>query len=240
MAAPAFGTAGTQLQGSAATMNVDVPDSVAANDIIVVTAYLDSTMTVTGLASGFAHAPDSPVQLGAGAGAGRHSMSVMWKRATGADSTAGTYDFTLSGSTYRNAQAIRYTGAATSGSPWDVTNFNIEEGVGTSTTPAVSDTTTGADRLLIWSATNWSGGAWTPPSAGGTWTERRDSGDQVCTVADKAQAVAGATGSITGTAGANDRMTAWLGALMPPGAAFVAPPALIAGQLPALIRASNI
>lgn len=231
MAAPAFGSAGTQLQGTASTANIDVPDNVAADDIIVVTLYIDSTMTVTGLASSFAHAPDSPIQLGAGAGAGRHSMAVMWKRATGADSTGSTYNFTLSASTYRNGQAIRYTGVNTSGDPWDVTAFALEEGVGTSTTPAVSDTTTGADRLLVWAATNWTGGAWTPPSAGGTWTERRDSGDRVCTVADKAQAVAGATGSITGTAGANDRMTAWLGALKPVGSSgATAPPPQLVSQ----------
>jgi hypothetical protein len=78
--------------------------------------------------------------------------------------------------------------------------------------PAVTVTTTGSDRLLVWSATNWSGGAWTPPTS---FTERRDSGDEVMTSADLAQAGAGSSGSITGTCVGNDRRTAFLGALLP-------------------------
>lgn len=211
MAAPTFGTAGTQLQGSASTMNVDVPDSVAAGDILVVTAFVDSTGTVTGLATDFAQAPDSPVVVSTGQ-SGQHRLYVMWKRATGADSTAGTYDFTLSGSFYRNAQAIRYTGAITSGDPWDVT-ASAESGASAVTvTPAVSDTTTVADTLLVWTGTNWAGGTWTPPTS---FTERRDSGDGVCTVADLTQAAAGATGSITGTCTGIGHSGAWLGALKP-------------------------
>src|SRR5262245_14862679 len=210
MAAPAFGTAGTQVQTTASTMNVDVPDSVAAGDIIVVTVFIETTggdATVTGLATDFAFAPDGQIVV---SGGNNHRQYVMWKRATGADSTAGTYDFTLSSSHYFNAQAIRYTGAVGSGDPWDVTN-SAESGATSGTvTPAVSDTTTVADTLLIWSGTNWSGGSWTPPTS---FTERRDTGDGVCTVADLAQAAAGATGSITGTCTSSDRRTAWLGAL---------------------------
>src|SRR5262245_5623154 len=210
MAAPAFGTAGTQVQTTASTMNVDVPDSVAAGDIIVVTVFIETTggdATVTGLATDFAQAPDSPVTV---SGGNNHKTYVMWKRATGADSTAGTYDFTLSASKYHNAQAIRYTGAISSGDPWDVTNAAESGAISGTVTPAVSDTTTVADTLLIWSGTNWSGGTWTPPTS---FTERRDTGDGVCTVADLAQAAAGATGSITGTCTSSDRRTAWLGAL---------------------------
>ena len=193
-------------------MNVDVPDSVAADDIIVVTAHVDNpAFTVTGLPTGFAQAPDSPVA------GGSNRLYVMWKRATGADDTSGTYDFTLSGSTYRNAQAIRYTGAATSGDPWDVTDSAVDNTTGSGTSPPVSDTTTVADTLLVYASTNWAGGAWTPPSG---FTERRDSGDRVCTVDDLAQAAAGATGSISATCAGTDRRTAWLGALKP---AAVAP-----------------
>ncbi len=208
MTAPAFGTAGTQLQGTGSTMNVDVPDSVAAGDIIVVTAFVDTTVTITGLATDFAQAADSPQTVSAPSGV--HSIYVMWKRATGADSTAGTYDFTLSGSTYRNAQAIRYTGAVASGDPWDVTNGVQSGDVNDTVSPVVSDTTTVANTLLVWAATNWAGGTWTPPTG---FTERRDSGDGVCTVADLVQPPAGATGSVTGTCTGSDKRTAWLGAL---------------------------
>src|SRR5262245_31309545 len=108
MASPAFGTAGTQQQGVVTTAAADVPDSVAAYDIIVVTAFVDCSSTdatITGLPSGFAQAPDSPVNVDIGNPTDSR-LYVMWKRATGADSTAGTYDFTISASVYVNAQAI--------------------------------------------------------------------------------------------------------------------------------------
>jgi hypothetical protein len=207
---PRFGAAGTQLQGSASTMNVAVPSGVAADDIVVVTAFVDtSTVTVTGLPSGFAQAPDSPVFCDTGGVGGAHRLYVMWKRATGADS--GTYDFTLSASDYRNAQAIRYVGAVTSGDPWNVTNSAQGGATSDTVTPAVSDTSTADDVLWVWAGTNWAGGTWTPPT---NYTERRDSGDGVCTVADRNQAAAGASGSITGTCTGNDKRAAWLGALM--------------------------
>jgi hypothetical protein len=237
MASPAFGTAGTQLQGSGSTMNVDVPDSVASGDIIVVTAFIDGgTVTVSALPTGFAHAPDSPVS-NAGAPAGAHSLAVMWKRATGSDSTASTYDFTLSGSTYRNAQAVRYTGAVGSGNPWDVT-APAAATTNSTTSPAVSDTTTVADTLLVWAGTNWSGGTWTPPTG---FTERRDSGDGVCSVADKAQASAAGTGSITGTSTSSDKMSAWLGALKSTsgGTTFTISPTGSITPAGALVRQTN-
>jgi len=209
---PRFGSAGTQLQTTTTAMNVDVPDSVAADDIIVVTAFVDcssSDATITALASGFAQAPDSPVNVDIGNPTDSR-LYVMWKRATGADSTAGTYDFTVSASVYVNAQAIRYVGAVTSGDPWNVTDFDSTTSA-VNDTPAVQDTTTVVDTLLVWAATNWNGGAWTPPTG---FTERRDSGDQVCTVADKTQAAAGDTGSIVGTCAGSAKSGAWLGALM--------------------------
>jgi hypothetical protein len=209
VAAPAFGTIGTQQQGTTAAPSVAVPASVASGDLIVVSMFVDSTATVSAMPTGFAHAPDSPVAIGAGATSGKHSLNVMWKRATGADS--GTYAFTVSSSVYCNGAAIRYTGAVSSGSPWDVTNSAHQDNTGFSTTPAVTVTTTGTDRLLVFAATNWSGGAWTPPTG---FTERRDTGDEVCTTDDLAQAAQGSSGSVTATCAAADRMCAWIGALM--------------------------
>ena len=211
--APTFGAAGTQLQTTTANPSVDVPDGVVANSVVVITGFIDGALPTITLPSGFAHAGDSPTEV-IPVGGGRHSIVVCWKRATGTESTGGTYDFTLSGSTYVNMQAIRYDDCITTGDPWNVTNSAVGD-VNDTVSPAVSDTTTVDETLLVWAATNWSGGTWTPPTAGGTWTKRRDSGDQVCTVADKAQSAQGATGSITGSCVGNDRRTAWLGALMP-------------------------
>lgn len=204
---PAFASASVQIQGIG-DFSVDVPSGVAANDIVRVVAFVDSTTSVTGMPAGFANATGSPVVNNAGSG--NHKLYVMWKRATGAD--AGTYDFTLSsGSTYRNVQSFRYTGAIATGDPWDVTNTAIDITDGT-TSPPVSVTTSVANTLLVWDSTNWAGGAWTPPTS---FTERRDTGDRVCTNADLAQAAAGSSGSITGSCAGSNKRTAWLGALKP-------------------------
>lgn len=212
MAAPAFGSIGTYLQGTATTADFAAPASVASGDVIVIVFYLDASTTVSGLPSGFAHAPGSPLRVGAGLG-GEHSLNVIAKRATGAD--AGPYTVTFSASQYRNGAAIRYTGCVASGTFWDA-NSGTGTAIATDTsnntvTPAVSMTTSGADEMLVFAATNWSGGTWTPPTS---FTERIDNGDKTLTADDLVQAAAGTTGSVTATCVGSNKRAAWLGALI--------------------------
>ena len=210
MAEPTYAAIGTTLSGTSSSMNVDVPAGVVADSGVVVVAHVDGAVTVTGMPSGFANAPNSPVQVNAG-GSGTHRLYVMWKRATGSDSDGGTYDFTLSGSTYRQVVAIRIADMVTSGDPWDFTNSAESGNSNVTATPAVSGTSTGADRLLFWAATNWAGPGFTPPT---NFIERWDTGDRVATVATRSWPTAGATGSVTGTAASADKSGAWLGALI--------------------------
>lgn len=216
MAAPAFGSIGTHLLGSSASASFAVPAGVAANDVIVIPIFIDvAARTLSALAAGFVHAEGSPI-VGAS-----NSLAVVWKRASGAD--AGTYDFTLDLSTYRAGSAIRYAGCVTTGSPWDSPVGTAFDNISGTVTPAVSLNTLGPDRLLAFYATNWGGGAWTPPAS---FTERLDTGDQVITADDLAQAVQGNSGSVTATCVGSDKRTAWLGALIgttpstPPAASF--------------------
>jgi hypothetical protein len=207
VAAPAFGSIGTHLLGSSSTASFAVPASVASGDIIVIPIFIDvAARSLTALASGFAHAEGSPI-VGAS-----NSLAVVWKRASGADT--GTYDFTLDASTYRAGSAIRYTGCVSAGNPWDSGASTAFSDVNGTVTPSVSVTTAGPDRLLAFYASNWSGGAWTPPTAGGTWTERMDTGDEVNTADDLVQTSAGSSGSVTATCVGNDKRIAWLGALI--------------------------
>lgn len=208
MTAPAFGSIGTYLETSSATPAWAVPASVASGDIIVIPIFVDTAATITGLPSGFAEAASSPIARPSGGGA--HSLHVVWKRATGADT--GTYGFTLSGSAFVAGAALRYTGCAASGNPWDVTTSADGGATNSTTTPAVSVTTTGADRMLLFAGTNWGGGAWTPPTG---FTERMDNSSEVNTADDKPQAVAGSSGSVTATCAGSNKTLAWLGALLP-------------------------
>lgn len=202
---PAFGSAGTQLQGTAADMNVAVPAGVANNDIVVVTAFIDSNPTVNALAAGFANANGSPIFNNAVSG--NHRLYVLWKRASGAD--AGTYDFGLSAPTYRNAMAIRYTGCITSGDPWDDTDANFLTTDGT-VSPDVSVVTSIVNTLAVWSATDWASGNWTAPTG---FDLRRNTGDRVCATADMVLATAGSSGVINGSCAGSGKRCAWLGAL---------------------------
>lgn len=233
MAAPAFGAAGTYLTGGSGTSAaIAVPSGVTADQVILAMLYIESTAAVTPPA-GFTEAGASPISA---TGPGAHTLRVFWKRASGSDS--GTYSFTWTGSAYREGSAQRYTGCITSGNPLDTgagAPNSAQRSSDATTTPAVSLTTQGADRLLVWAGTNFTGGAWTPPTS---FTERADAGADL-SVATLAQAAAGATGSVIGTCASSGYEVAWLGALLPDtGSATTAPPPAqrIQRHLPLLVR----
>jgi hypothetical protein len=207
MAAPSVGSVGTHRSGTTTFFDCPVPSGVVNGSLVVVYCFLDSTVTFTTLATGFAHAPGSPMQVGGGSG--NHSLNVMWKRATGSDS--GNYTFNQSASQYRAGNCIRYTNTLAVGDPWDDFDGQSSTANGTGTIP-VSVDTTGPDRLLCWSATNWSGGTWTHPS---TFTARFGTeDDRVIAGSDKSFPTAGASGSIAGSCSSSDKRCAWLGALI--------------------------
>lgn len=207
MAAPTVGAVGTHLQNTSATAQVPIPAGVVKDSVVYCYLYLASS-TITAMAPGFQHAVGSPQTV---TGAGSHSHAVVWKRATGTDG-AGTYDFTLSVSDFHEADAVRYEGCVKSGDPAEGGNGLDTTGVGATTSPPVSLTTTGSDRLIIWTATCWAGGSWTPPAG---YAEQFDAGVGLQTGASVAQPVAGSTGSVSGTCTNSDKRTAWIGALMP-------------------------
>lgn len=222
MAAPAFQTAGTYAQtagGNPATsISVPVPSGVAADDVIEIHIFTDTTTVTITVPAGFAESPSSPATIAA-----NQKASVYWKRATGADS--GSYSVTFSGSTYAEAVAIRYNACITSGSPYDVSTSTTDSASGT-VTPAVSVTTNGADRLIGHKGTNWAGGTWTAFSG---FTDRAQGGFGTLFVQTKTQAGAGSTGSVTATSTASDKRTAWIAALLPvpPASSPVRPPLVV-------------
>lgn len=205
---PTFGSAGTVLAGLDAQTSaaIPAPAGVALNDIVLVQLYKENGATVT-MPSGFTEVDVAPTTTGS-----VQWHHVFWKRATASEPS--TYNFSWTGSTYRAGVAHRYAGAITTGSPVDVSNKAARSTSG-ATTPAVAVTTTGADRLLVWLGSSFSTVSWTPPSG---FTLRAPPTTLVLAAATKAQAAAGASGSITGVASASATQTAWLLALIPAGA----------------------
>lgn len=202
----AFASVGSYRETDSATASFAVPSGVEANDIVVIPFYIDgTTVTVTDY-NEFEEAENSPI-LNVGQA---HQLHVVWKRATGSDT--GPYDLSLSGSGFHAGAALRYTGCITTGSPWDSpTDSDTDPGVSFNA-PAVSISTLGADRCVVWAGTSWAINSWTPPTG---YTERLDTGFGTVTLADKSQAVSGSTGSVVGVTTTDTRHNAWLGALKP-------------------------
>lgn len=192
-------------------MNVAAPPSIEVGDILRVAAFIDDTVTVTSMPAGWANAASSPQLADFGVD---HRLYVMWKRAEVGDVGASTFDFTLSASTYRNAQCSNFRNAIASGDPWEVVDGNVHES--TSSAP-VEVTVLGDNRLLCWVATAWSGPTWSNLTAG--FTMRRNTGDLVCSEADKVQDGAGDSGTVSATFSGNTQSVGWLGALKPAGEA---------------------
>lgn len=206
MAAPVLAAVGAYLSaGSGTSAAIAVPSGVQAGDIILVTLHFEDAATITPPA-GFALL-DVEVLTTPG-----FWNYIFWKRATGADS--GTYTFGLGADDWRTGIAARFTGCATTGDPWDVFT-NASSSTSSSTTPAVSLTTTGADRLLVWAADLWDVSTFTAPTSYARPTNSWPS-SRLLDICTRSQAVAGATGSVTGTLGTARQRVAWLIALRPP------------------------
>lgn len=220
MAAPVVQGVGSYItEGNGASAAVPVPSGVAANDIIWVSMHKESTATVTP-PSGFTLYGGAPVAL---ATPGFWNY-LYWKRATGADS--GTYSFTWTGSVWRTAFAVRVSGCVTTGDPTDVAT-NATNSSASTTTQAVSLTTTGADRLLIWLCDLWDVSAYTSPTGYTRPTITGWPSSRLLDIGYATQAVAGATGSVSGTLGTARQNIARLVALIP--AASTTAPTVDAG-----------
>ena len=225
MAAPTYGVAGTYLENESTSQSFPAPASVVANSVVVLVAYVDGVADPgIGLPGGFAHAEGSPVYLGTVGGTDQnHRLVVAWHRASGSE--AGPYVMTTTSTRFVNGQAHRCDGCVTSGTPFDSPTGSAGTVTSGTTSPTVSVTTAGADRLLLHAATSWAGGTWTAP---GGFTKRMQAASGLVTLADKAQATAGGSGSITATCSGSDKMQAWLGALIP--ASGGGGPAVIPGR----------
>ncbi len=228
---PAFGNAGNALayNSTARTSSIiPVPANIAANDIVLVMLYTETavpTITLTASTTGFAPLSFSPVPGTTTSGSINH-QSWFWRRATGPESTNYTFSHN---SVKTEGIAFRVTGAQATGTPvelYNTTGSAVREGNATATV-AVSGTTGGDNRLLIWGATTWETVTITAPT---NWTRQFAGSDSA--FAWKTQPVAGPTGSISGTQSVTGNSTAVVFGILP---AIVA----VIGDLTATAAAST-
>lgn len=210
-ATPTVASVGTYLPYASGQTSsaIPVPAGVTnlATDLIVVLLFLNNNANpaiTTPL--DFVEAPSSPVVNNTASN--QFVLKVFWRRPTAADT--GTYNFTWSGATGACGFAMRISGAVATGNPFDVSNSVASTVATNATTPAVAVTTTGANELLLYFAANY-GGLDTALMSG--FAEHLDAEGVVAQ--SKAQAVAGASGSLVANYTSASGSSAWVGAIKP-------------------------
>lgn len=230
MALPSVGALGANSSSASGTsVAVAAPASVVNLSVVVVGIFLDGAAQTVTPPAGWSEAENSPIDVSPTS----HGLHVFWHRASGSE--AGPYTFSWTSSTYRSTFAARIDNAVTSGTPFDSPTNSAMDSASATTSPAVSTTSLGADRLDIYWSTNWSGGTWTAPSG---FTKQREGVDQVIVLCTHDHPTAGSTGALSASCTGSDKRTAFVGALIgtTSSAAFIAPPPLIVAQ--AVQRAS--
>jgi hypothetical protein len=226
---PSFASSGNGTGGTGVSLSIAVPSGVSENDIILVPVWIDDlgtgVETTVTPPSGFSTAGSDGVSDTV-TSPGYIRLKVFYKRqtsATGAGETTGSYTFTLGNTVdYRTGFALRFTECITSGNPLNVTTKGDHTGDSNAGPVAVSMTTTVANTLLVWIATNWDANIADVPA--GYTSALSNSTDNGWRAATLVQATAGATGTITSATTATSAWNTWFGALKPTPAAAAAVP----------------
>lgn len=237
MVAPSLRSLGTVLASSTGTPTFSAPAGAAASDLIICAWNQDDGRTsVSGtLPTGFVQATGSPQRNDGTLGSPSHSLNVYvgYFSAVG----AGPYAFTVvpgigSATPFCEGRtaAIQDAGTIWEGTPSGATNGNTN----TNITPLVSSTSAQNDCYAFFIATNWAGGAWTPPTG---YTEQWDANDRIITFADLNMPTP-ATTSPQATCASSNRENAWVGIIPPVAAAGVSPSTIIVATT-ALIRSAT-
>lgn len=217
--AVAFRSQANSGTGTAANVTGTEPAGAAQDDILIACLYIESDTAVTA-PSGWTNTFDGVAALNElEIGSSDYRQYLYWIR-RGASAPALQWTFS---SAFRGVSIAAYSGALTSGDPFSFCSLAERDNQSAATFPDISGTTDDANELLIWF------GACFSNSSSGTqptgFSERLDSAGLVWELADKAQAAAGGTGTVTGASysgGSNDPASVVMVGLRPPavGGAF--------------------
>jgi hypothetical protein len=215
MAAPSIRSLGTVTSGATAAPSFAEPLGAAADDIIVCGWFQDDARTSISatLPTGFAAAFDAPQANNPLTGSSPdHSLQVYVARRSVCG--AGPYTFTVvpgtGGATpFCEGMAVAVQGVPPGiASPFtEAADGNTSGSSSSATAPLVTATSLDIDRLALYFATNWTGGAWTPPSG---YTEDWDANNRIATLDHLTMAVAAST-SPQAVNVSTDRTNAWVG-----------------------------
>lgn len=210
MAAPAYRSSSHVVGGFHTSLDPATPSGTANDDIILYVAMVQANAPTITTPSGYTIVDTATNGTG-------HKAILYYKRAASEGATVGGASFT---NNWSEGMALSISGCITSGSPIDAHDVQVNTSNSTST-PACSVTTTGADRLLVWIGIDEFGATWSAVASG--FTQRESYGGAIIAAGDLAQAVSGGSGSLTGTSGTSDHKSAFLVALTPAGGAAATP-----------------
>lgn len=193
--------------GSPATVTVNLPAGVQANDQIIVAATLQKSKTVN-TPSGYTQIPGSPFQSGTANSSTK--VAVFQKKAVGGESSVAV---TFGNNTAKTVTAGVYRGVNPT-SPIDVSSSNGVEGATSVVVPSVTTTVAG-DRLVLFEGEASNSGSWTQPSGMTARITQSDGGNIRAVIADQTLSAAGATGSRTATFSTSAKLAGILLALKP-------------------------
>ncbi len=224
----------TQTVGSSSLTGTE-PAGVVADDILIACSYREdglATATINppaGWSNVFGPNTISALEAVTGTFSDWQS-SWFWIRRGG---SAPSYVWTAVGGTgYEQITIAAFSGAVNTGNPFSFAAAAVRDDTAAATYPNVSGTTDQANEMLVWYGTQLVGdSSFTVPSG---FTTRWSNSNTDTVYGDKAQAAAGATGSVGSGAGpfaANDPAIAFLCGLSPTtvggGATYVAPRLII-------------
>lgn len=211
--APSLRALGTPVSATTLTPSFAAPAGAVAADVVLILFFCDDgRSTVSAAPSGFTAIADLPQTNGA-AGSPAHRMVGYWGRygAVG----AGPYAFTLTnaaGTPFVEGRTAAIQNCVTTGTPYEASDGNTSGLAASTTAPVVSGASTGQNRYAFYAATDWSGGAWTPPD---NFTEQWDANNRIVTFADRALPATPATYSPQAVCASSNDMNAWMGIFLP-------------------------
>jgi hypothetical protein len=208
---PVYTTEGFITYGGSSdtSLAVPVPPSMATDDVAVVKILRETTGTL-GTHPALTGWTEQSYQTVTQTDGTKLDQTILWKRATGADS--GSYTFTWTGGMSATGTSHRITGCRTAGSPFDTDDDHTAASSDSANAPTTTLTSTQAQVLLFWCFGGYGGGTGTTPPSG--FTNQDDHPNMGA--ATKVQAVAGSTGTLGGAGTSSDKKLAFLGALVPP------------------------
>ncbi len=144
LAAVAYRSSGS-FTGSGNACTAPMPAGVVAGDVLLLVVESENEAISLSTPNGFVEVTNSPQFAGTALTEPANRIAVFWKRAVGGDASPVAAD----AGDHTTCQLHAFSGAVTSGNPWDVTSGGNDAGLNDATAVIPGATTTVANTLVV-------------------------------------------------------------------------------------------